>query len=127
MNLNAVANGVAVAVTPNLSATIQISAGSTVNADRSRTPTYTTFTDVPVQVQALSFRDLQQVDGLNLQGIRRAIYINRRIDGLVRQDNKGGDLITLTDGPDAGVWLVAMVLEYWADWTKVACTLQNGS
>jgi hypothetical protein len=42
----------------------------------------------------------------------------------VRTDQKGGDLLTM---PDGSVWLVAMVLEHWADWTSVAITLQDGS
>jgi hypothetical protein len=76
------------------------------------------------QVQALTFRDIAQLEGLNLQGTRRAIYLDGAIEGLVRPQNKGGDLITL---PDGTVWLVAMVLEHWLDWCKVAATLQNNS
>ena len=76
------------------------------------------------QVQALTFRDIVQIEGLNLQGTRRAIYLSGRVDGLVRSLNKGGDLITL---PDGSVWLVAMVLEQWPDWVKCAATLQNTS
>jgi hypothetical protein len=79
---------------------------------------------VPGQVQSMTFSDLHQVDSLNLQGIKRAIYLNGRIDGLVRKDNKGGDLITR---PNGEIWLVVLVLEYWPDWCKVAVTLQNGA
>ena len=82
----------------------------------------TTALVVPAQIQALTFRDLQQIDGLNLQGDRRGIYFYGEIDGLVRPDNKGGDLITF---PDGTIWLVAIVLEQWPDWCKVAATLQN--
>jgi len=46
-------------------------------------------------VDALTYKDIIQVDGLNLNGTRRAIYINGKVDGLVRPENKGGDLITL--------------------------------
>jgi hypothetical protein len=78
----------------------------------------------PMQVQALTGRDLQQIDGLNLQGTRRAIYIEGDIEGIVRPTQQGGDLITT---PDGSIWLVAMVLETWPNWCKVAVTLQNGS
>lgn len=79
------------------------------------------------QVQPLSFRDLQQIDGLNLQGTRKAIYLMGAIDGIIRPDGKGGDLVFL---PDGSVYLVAMVSEGWnisAGWTKVICTLQDGA
>lgn len=76
------------------------------------------------QVQSLTFRDLTQIEGLNLQGTRRAIYLSGRIDGIVRSRHKGGDLISLPDGTE---WLVAQVLEQWPDWCKVAVTLQDGA
>lgn len=125
MNLHGIAAGAIGAVNPMVPGTIQVSTGYTTSGDGSRVPTYTTVEDIPMQVQALTFRDMQQTDSLNLQGTRRAIYIDGRVDGLVRPDNKGGDIITLTDGPNAGTWLVVIVLETWPDWTKVAVTLQN--
>jgi len=76
------------------------------------------------QVQSLTYTDLTQIDGLNIQGVRRAIYINGEVDGLVRSENKGGDIITT---PNGEVWLVVLVLEYWPDWTKCVVTLQNGA
>lgn len=76
------------------------------------------------QIQNLTFRDLQQLEGLNVQGVRHAIYINGRVDGIIRSQNKGGDLVTFADG---SIYLVAHVLEYWPTWCKVAATLQNGS
>jgi ABC-type oligopeptide transport system substrate-binding subunit len=79
---------------------------------------------VLAQVQPMTFRDIQQVDSLNLQGTRRSIYLNGSIDGLVRPDRKGGDLVLL---PDGSVWLVALVLEQFPDWAKCAITLQNGT
>lgn len=82
----------------------------------------TTALIVPAQIQSLTFRDLQQIDGLNLQGNRNGIYFYGQIDGIVRPDNKGGDLITF---PDGSIWLVAIVLEDWPDWCKVAATRQN--
>ena len=114
------------AVNPSVAATLKTSTGSTVNADFSRTPTYAT-TSVTAQVQAMSYRDLAQVQGLNLNGSKRKIYLRGAVGGVVRVSSKGGDLITLTDGPNAGVWLVAMVLEQFEDWCSVAVTLQDGS
>ena len=109
-------------VNPRVLGTIQVSTGNTTNADFSRSPTYTTYTNVLMQVQALSNQDLKQLEGLNLQGNMKAIYITGPVDGVVRATSKGGDLITL---PDGSVWLVTIVLEDWPDWTKVAVTQQN--
>lgn len=77
------------------------------------------------QVQAMQYKDLMQVDSLNLNGTRRKIYLYGASNGVVRTSLKGGDLIT---DPNNQVWLVAMVIEQWAiDWASVATTLQNGS
>lgn len=125
MNLHGVVRGLITTVNPDVPLSIRLSTGSAVAASGRRTPSYSD----PIegyygQVQSLTFRDLTQVEGLNLQGTRRAIYIHGAIDGLVRQTNQGGDLITT---PDGIVWLVAIVLEHWPDWCKVAVTQQNGS
>ena len=125
MNLNAIAGPIVRAVNPATPATVQISNGHTTNADGTQSPRFLTPVPVGADVQALSFRDLQQVEHLNLQGTRVAIYLNGQLNGLVRSQNKGGDLVTIASGAHAGVYLVAMVLEQWADWVKVAATLQN--
>lgn len=125
MNLHGLASGAIGTVNPFILGTIKVSTGSTTAADGKRTPTYSTQTNVSMQVQALTFRDLQQLDGLNLNGTRRAIYLNGKYDGVVRPQLKGGDLFVIASGPNAGTWLVALVLEQWPDWCKVAVTLQN--
>lgn len=87
----------------------------------------TTLFTILAQVQALSTRDLRQIEGLNLQGTLRALYVSGDITGAVRATLKGGDLCTL---PDGSVWLVTLVPEPWnltAGWTKCLITLQNGS
>ncbi len=128
MNLNAIAGPVVAAVNPPTPATVSFSLGSTTNSDGTQTPKYQVPpTPVSAQVQALSFRDIQQIEHLNLQGTRVAIYLNGELDGLERVSRKGGDLITIASGTHRGVYLVAMVLEQWAGWVKVAATLQNGS
>jgi hypothetical protein len=107
--------------------TLQASTGNATAADGSRTPTYAAPVQIQVQVQALQYNDIAQVNGLNIQGKRLAMYIQGNWDGVVRNDQKGGDLITL---PDNTVWLCAMVLENWslsAGWTKICATLQDGA
>lgn len=124
MNLHQLVRGAIGAVNPEVPLGLQVSTGYATDDAGKRTPSYAPSVTVLGQVQSLTFRDIMQLDGLNLQGTRRAIYLNGQVEGLVRPDNKGGDLIT---DPDGKVWLVALVLEAWADWCKVAVTLQNGS
>lgn len=124
-NWHNIAAGAIGVVNPFVTGTIQRSTGSTTNADYSKTPTYTTFADVPMQVQALSTEDLQQLDGTNQNGTNRAVYMNGRSDGVVRSQLLGGDLITLTDGPNAGTWLVTKVPEQWGEWNHAIITLQQ--
>jgi hypothetical protein len=125
VNLHGIVAANVGAINPFVQARVQLSAGSTTNADGSRTPEYRNVTR-SCQVQALSFGDLRQVEGLNLNGTRRAIYVRGDLDGTVRSEMKGGDLIVFAGGPNRGTWLVALVLEQWPDWCKVAATLQNG-
>lgn len=80
---------------------------------------------VPCQVQPLSSKDIRHIEALNIQGVERAIYIDGHIDGLVRAENKGGDLITIADGPNPGTYLVREMLEAWPDWSKAAVVMQR--
>jgi hypothetical protein len=127
MNLHSIVGPAISAVNPSIIVSIQVNQGYATAADGTRTPTLAPAVNAVVQLQPLTYRDIQQLDGLNLQGIRKAIYINGEIDGLVRVSNNGGDVVTF---PDGTVWLVALVLEGFAltaGWTKCAITLQNGS
>lgn len=123
MDLHGIASSAIGAVNPFVPVTISISTGSTTNADGSRTPTYSDPIDgVMAQVQPMTFSDLRQTEGLNLQGTKRGIYLEGNIDAIVRLNQKGGDLITMEDG---SVWLTVLILESWVDWCKAAITLQQ--
>jgi hypothetical protein len=124
MNLHGIVTGYVNAVNLAVPCTMQMSTGYTIAGDGSQVPTYATYTDVPCQIQAASYGDIQKTSGLNIQGTRRSVYLNGDWQGLNRSAIKGGDILTM---PDNTVWLVAMVLEHWPDWTKIAITLQNGS
>lgn len=127
MNLNAIANGVIRAVSPNILLQIQVNTGNTTSPDGTRVPTYAPHVCAYGQVQPLSYREIQQADSLNLGGTRKTIYINSFVDGLLRPENKGGDLIQVMEGPDAGLYLVANIDEAWVNgWCKAICTVQNG-
>ena len=130
MNLHGVVRGHVPAVTPDLPCVWRMSAGSYVTAaDGSRTPQYVD-TSVRVQVQALTGKDLKQLDQLNIQGVDSAVYMYGNPQGVVRTDVKGGDLLLFPQrlGGIPQTWLVRAVLETWrveqGGWGKVAVTLQ---
>jgi hypothetical protein len=80
------------------------------------------------QIQPIAWKDLQQLEGLNIEGVRWKAFLNGQVDGLVRKERKGGDLIIIPKGNrHAGQWLVAQVLEQWPDWVMAAITFQNAS
>lgn len=127
MNLSGIVGNYVAAVNPWVTASIQASQGYTTSPDGDRVPAYAPAVDIQVQMQAMTYRDLVQIDGLNINGEKRAMYINGIWEGVARPDGRGGDLITL---PDGSVWLLAQVLENWGyqdGWTKVAVVRQNGS
>jgi hypothetical protein len=87
----------------------------------------TTSLTMLAQIQAITTRDLRQMESLNLQGTYRAIYVSGDINGVVRVLLKGGDLFTF---PDGTVWLVNLVSEPWsttAGFTKCVVVLQDGA
>lgn len=120
MNLHSIASSWVGIVNPNKRGTIQISTGYVTEPGGHRRPTYRTIHNVPMQVQALTERDIAHAEALNVGGSSHVVYLHGRLDGLVRPENKGGDLITF----DHRVWLVTGVLEDWPKWCKVAVTLQ---
>ena len=121
MNLHGIVSGAVGTINPPVLCTLAVSTGYTTSPDGTRVPTYATTPNVPAQIQALSYTDLMKMGGLNIEGIRRAVYLNGTINGVDRAAVKGGDLIT---EPDGTVWLVAQVLEAWPDWSKLAVTKQ---
>jgi hypothetical protein len=122
VNLHGLAVGVISAVNPLEQIVVLRSTGQTTQPDGKRVPQYADPTPVFAQVQSLTADDLRQIDGLNLQGVKRAIYINGRTDGIIRRDQKGGDLVIRSDGV---TWLNVHVLEYWPDWCKFVVTMQD--
>lgn len=127
MNLHGIVAGAVGAVNPFIVATIRESDGYTIAGTGKQVPAYKTPVDVRVQVQALEWKEIQQLDAMNVQGERRAVYIQgSNWNGISRIDERGGDLLTFPEVPGgpARTWLVAVVLEKWPDWVKCACTLQ---
>jgi hypothetical protein len=121
MDLRGIANGVASAVNPNVTVIVLRSTGYTIGAGARQVPTYADPVSGPGQIQALDANDLKQLDGLNIQGTLRAIYLRGALAGVVRPSQTGGDLIQR----GSETWLVVKVLESWPSWTKAAIVLQE--
>lgn len=124
MNLNALVTPYIAAVNPLVSANWYVSTGWTPTAAGKRIPTYGPPIAVMIQDQALSGKDLQHIDGLNLQGVFRSVYLSGNIEGVNRPEAKGGDKFTW----NGRTWLVVLVTEPWSDsagWTRFVVQLQN--
>jgi hypothetical protein len=120
MNPHGIVRGAIGAVNPMIFATVGSSTGYTTNADGSRVPTYAVTPDVPIQVQALTGKEIERLNNLGIQGVLRAVYMTGSANGIVRKYGEGGDLLTF----NGQTWLATTVLESWPDWTKLAVTLQ---
>lgn len=133
MDLRSLANAASNTVNPNIIVTVKASTGSTSDPDSYKpVPAYADPVTGPGQLQALDGSDLKQIDGMNLSGVLRAIYLRGVLAGVIRADSKGGDLITIAaqrgvPAPYVGVWLVVKVLEGWPDWTKAVINFQGAA
>lgn len=125
MNLRSIANQYTQTVNPNIDVTWQKSTGYTTSSSGNRVPT-TTSTVVKGQVQAVSAETLRHIDGLNIEGLKRSVYLYGNAQGVVRPDAKGGDFLLFPQVPGAPVqtWKVVQVVETWPDWCHVIAVLQ---
>jgi hypothetical protein len=126
MDLRGIANGVTSAVNPNKTVTVLRSTGYTIGTGRKQIPGYAAPVTGPGQIQALDANDIKQLDGLNIQGTIRAIYLRGVLAGVVRPDGTGGDIVKAKNEQNIEqTWLVVKVLEGWPTWTKAAIVLQG--
>lgn len=123
MNLHGIVSSVVGAVNPVVPIVIQVATGYTTNGDGTQVPSYAAPATYAAQVQSMTFGDLAQTSSLNIQGEKRSVYVNGRVNGIVRDENKGGDLVTF----NGEAWLIVHVLEYWPDWCKFVITRQLGA
>lgn len=126
MNLAAIAMQAVQPVNSNIRVTVMRSTGYATAADGSRTPSYDTTPNVSAQVQSLSNDELHQLESLNIQGNKAAVYLRGSYSGIVRADQQGGDLLQF----QGHKWLAVTVLENWGvpgtphSWTKLALVQQ---
>jgi hypothetical protein len=130
MDLRSISNSVSNAVNANMIVTVTASTGYTIGAGLRQVPSYAVGVTGPAQIQALDFAALRQIEGLNLQGDFKVIYLRGVLAGVIRPDSTGGDLVIIAAPAPAiyrGTWLVTKVLESWPLWSKCAITLQEPS
>ena len=132
MDLRGIANQISNTVNPNIIVMWQASNGFTLGAAGKQLPSYLAGVTGPAQVQALDNSDLKKIEGLNIQGSLRALYLRGNLAGVLRPDSKGGDLVMIGAGqyvPTAlvGTWLITKVLESWPLWTCAVITKQGGA
>ena len=120
MDIRSIANSCINAVNPDISVTVKKATGYTIGAGAKQIPTYATGVVGMANLQALDGKELQQLDGLNINGTIKGIYLRGVLAGVIRPNQTGGDLILI----GTQTWLVVKVLEGWADWTKCAVVLQ---
>lgn len=126
MNVFGMANTAIQVVNRNIPATWRRSNGYLIDDDGIQIPQYLN-TAVSVQVQAISGDALTFSEGLNIQGVMRSVYMFGNVQGVVRSDERGGDLLLFpqTPGDPVQTWKVVTVVETWPDWAHVIAVLQT--
>lgn len=122
MDLFSLTDSAVDAINQNERVQVQGSTGFTIGAGRKQVPSYAAAVAGYAQIQALDGSDLKQLDGLNISGDIKAIYLRGALVGVVRPDGKGGDIVTRADG---STWLVVKVIEQWPSWTKAVIVKQE--
>ncbi len=122
MNIRALANIATQTVNPNELVNVLASNGYTIGSGCNQIPLYHDPVAGYAQIQALDGEDLKQLDGLNIQGTIRAIYLRGNLAGVIKPYQVGGDLVKRNN--DTETWLVVKVLEHWPTWCKCAIVLQ---
>jgi hypothetical protein len=120
MNLHSVVRSAITTVNPDIYATLLRSNGYATSPSGKQVPVFQTFSG-RIQVQGLSGKDLQHTDFLNIQGTLRTVYLLGNWAGVVRADQKGGDIMKFAQMPGAPAqdWSVVSVKEQWPNWCSV--------
>ncbi len=132
MNLRNIANSVTRQINQNLAVTLYRSTGYTSAADYSQVPNYADPVTITVQVQALTQKELEHLNSLNISNGQASVYADTQLSSVDRQAQSGGDKIVFGTDDATPVqlrgqtWLVVALLEGWATsgWCKAAITTQ---
>lgn len=132
INLRSMANRLTSGVNPNVTATLLVSTGYATDAAGLQVPTYAAPEAVTVQVQALTQKELQHLDKLNITNGQAGVFVDRQLNSADRSTGSGGDVFQFPDSPSipadlrGSEWLVVAVLEGWpgSGWCRAAITRQ---
>ena len=124
MNLRNIANGMTRAVNPNITVQWRAYSGYATGESGKTTPGYAAPVSLTAQVQALTKKEVEHIDAMNLSPCERAAYVNGQLQAFDRVAQTGGDMLFF----EGRWWKVMAILEGWttAGWCKVALVGQNG-
>lgn len=128
INVRSAANSAIQVVNPNEGGWFYGSTGFTVDpATRKQVAGFTAATAVRLQIQAVDAAMLRHLDGLNVEGVVRSVHMWGNTQGIVRVNQKGGDLLYFAEIPSGAlrIWKVVKVVETWRDWSHVIVNLQT--
>lgn len=124
VNLRAIANRFTSTVNPNLTVQRHAYASRTISANGKPKAVYSDPVPLTAQAQALTKKEVEHIDNMNLSPCDRAAYVNGQVNAFDRVAQTGGDLLEF----EGKFWRVMAILEGWttAGWCKVALVQQNG-
>lgn len=127
INVRVAANAGIQIVNPNAGAVFYANIGYTINAAKKQVPNYAAAVPVRIQVQAVDGPNLRHLEALNIEGVVRSVHMWGNTQGVVRVNQKGGDLLYFAEanGGASKVWKVVRVVETWPDWSHVIVNLQT--
>ena len=109
MGLRTLANGMLQGINPDIVGNIYLNQGATTGYGGKRTPGYLLVPGRSLQVQAMSYGAMRRAEALNIQGVKRQVFLDGYVAGVERLAGKGGDIL----GFSSAYWLVVDVLEEW--------------
>lgn len=124
MNLRNIANRMTSAVNPNIAVQWRAYQAYATLPSGKTAPSYAAAAPLIAQVQALTKKEIEHIDALNLSPCERAAYVNGQLQAFDRVAQTGGDMLFFENR----WWKVMAILEGWttAGWCKVALVGQNG-
>lgn len=123
MNVRGLANRATRVVNPNTSAQWRKYLSYTTLPNGTVGKSYASPVPLIAQVQALSRREVEHIQSLNISPCDRAAYVNGQLSAFNRISKTGGDMLFFENT----WWLVMAILEGWttAGWCKVALIEQK--
>lgn len=124
MNLHGIVRTAINMVNPDLLAVLLRSSGYITGVDGRQVPSFQSYRG-KIQVQGTSREDLKHINDLNMQGVFRKVYILGNWAGVIRADQRGGDVLKFAQVPGTAIqeWRIVQVLETWPDWCSVLVCL----